>query len=265
MKKFEFLLYDPRKFFAVALSIFFVLPLLIAGLVGRSANAMNGNPPAPYTGGAPVAKVIYPADGSTITVTSTGAVIKQSPGGTPYRQGWVNPSQINNYNTVADMRGHIAYGSSNPYTASNNGPYTQPMPTNNCGNNCCNNNCDNNCDNQCQNDCNNTCHNDCDNRCHKDGHKNRKMKYNYQNSTSNTYVTNNYPTRTVQKTYARPQTRVVYQNQLASAQSPAYKSTSSTQPKYLPNTGPSDVMAIGGLTTALATIGHFVYHRRRLA
>ncbi len=73
-------------------------------------------PPSPYQGGAPVEKVLHPDDGSTITITSTGAVIKQSPGGTPYREGWVDPNKISDIDSVSDLTGNIRSGNTNPFT-----------------------------------------------------------------------------------------------------------------------------------------------------
>lgn len=90
----------------------------------------NGVRPSPYTGGANLARVYYPEDGSTVTVTTTGAVIKQSPCGTPYRQGWVNPANISCLNTYGELSGQMSSGSSNPYSSNT----YNPNSTYNCGN-----------------------------------------------------------------------------------------------------------------------------------
>lgn len=90
-------------------------------------------PPAPpYTGGAPVAKVLHPPDGSTVTITSTGAVIKQGRSGTAYREGWVDPKDIDNI-TNDNLKDHIKSGvgpdKSSPFAAHPDS--SQPAPISN--------------------------------------------------------------------------------------------------------------------------------------
>lgn len=96
------------------------LGLIMAGLAlilcAPTALANNSQSyPPPYTGGASVAKYFHLSDGSTMTITSTGAVIKQGRNGTPYRQGWINPADIGQINSFQDLRGRLAYGETNPY------------------------------------------------------------------------------------------------------------------------------------------------------
>lgn len=101
--------------------------LLMGG--AQAMTASSDNHVQPYTGGAPMSKVFYPADGSTVTVTSTGAVIKQSPGHTPYREGWVNVCDFGSIDSESDLNGRLASGSSNPY--SNNCQQKQSSSTTN--------------------------------------------------------------------------------------------------------------------------------------
>lgn len=86
-----------------------------AGCSAGSAQSQDQNYPPPYTGGAPVAKVFHLSDGSTMTITTTGAVVKQSRNATPYRQGWINPADIGHINSFEDIRGRLASGDTNPY------------------------------------------------------------------------------------------------------------------------------------------------------
>src|SRR5580765_43215 len=97
--------------------------------------ACDSGRPSPYTNGAPIVRVFYPADGSTITVTSTGAVIKQSPCQTPYREGWINPAKICDLNSFDDLGGMINKTDNNPnpntdpvYTCSTSAPVTTASP-----------------------------------------------------------------------------------------------------------------------------------------
>jgi hypothetical protein len=82
----------------------------------------NPTPPPPYTGGAPVSSVTQnPTTGVTQTITATGAVIDQAPGGTPYRAGWVDPNNPNS---------PILPGDTNPYTSSgSSAPDSSSTPT----------------------------------------------------------------------------------------------------------------------------------------
>lgn len=86
-----------------------------AGCNSSSGQSQDQNYPPPYTGGAPVAKVFHLSDGSTMTITTTGAVVKQSRNATPYRQGWINPADIGHINSFEDVRGRLTSGDTNPY------------------------------------------------------------------------------------------------------------------------------------------------------
>lgn len=119
----------PKRILVLSILVFLTLATLAVTLTDaqamnatQSSNGSGLNRVQPYTSGAPISKVFYPSDGSTVTVTSTGAVIKQSPGHTPYREGWVNTANINGLNSAADLRGQLASGNKNPYTnnSSNN-------------------------------------------------------------------------------------------------------------------------------------------------
>lgn len=216
MRKFEFLLYDPKRFFGAALLMFFVLPLAIGGIIGSRAGAThNSQPPQPYTGGAPVAKVFYPADGSTITVTATGAVIKQSPGGNPYRQGWVNPSDIGGYNSFGDLGGHIRSGATNPYKvpAYSSAPVIYEAAEN---------------------------------------EPDRDMKKRANTNHQTVYTSDYQPAE---------KTAAVYRERSVKVRKTAYEYAGAA--KTLPDTGPGGVMGVGGAATVLATLGHYLYHRRR--
>jgi LPXTG-motif cell wall-anchored protein len=81
---------------------------------GMSGSSCSSSFPAPYTGGAGVVKFFHMSDGSTVTITSTGAVIKQGRCGNPYREGWVNMSDFCSINTAQDLSGKLSSGSSNP-------------------------------------------------------------------------------------------------------------------------------------------------------
>lgn len=89
------------------------------GCDSSSAQRQSQNYPPPYTGGAPVAKVFHLSDGSTLTITTTGAVVKQSMNGTPYRQGWIDSDDISHVNSFEDVRDRLAAGDTNPYLKNN--------------------------------------------------------------------------------------------------------------------------------------------------
>lgn len=115
MRRFDFLFYDVRIFLSGVVLLFIIAPLVLVGVISGSAgatssNQSNSNPPDPYRGGAPVVKIFYPDDGSTVTITSTGAVIKQAKNGTPYRQGWVDPNTIGTLHSADDLNGRIQSG-----------------------------------------------------------------------------------------------------------------------------------------------------------
>jgi hypothetical protein len=115
-----------KRALMVLAGISLLLISLGMGLSSGRALAMNSNSnsndgscgnsgyPAPYTGGASVVKFFHLSDGSTVTITSTGAVIKQGRCGTPYREGWINVSDICSTQSAQDLNGHLSSGSSNP-------------------------------------------------------------------------------------------------------------------------------------------------------
>jgi hypothetical protein len=51
---------------------------------------------------------------------------------------------------------------------------------------------------------------------------------------------------------------------VVSAPAPVAPTTAPAATTVLPNTGPGNIIGLGGLSTVLGTIGHFVYSRRRL-
>lgn len=110
-----------RRLLLVLAGFSMLLTGLCLATTSNGALAMNSNTcsnnsyPAPYTGGAGVAKYFYLTDGSTVTITNTGAVIKQGACGNPYREGWINTSDICNIQTAQDLKGRLMPGSSNPY------------------------------------------------------------------------------------------------------------------------------------------------------
>ena len=210
MRNLAFIFYDPRKFIAAGAAIFIVLPLSLVLMVRGGAAAVN-QPVQPYTGGQSVSRVFYPADGSTITVTCTGAVIKQSTGGTPYRQGWVDPSTISSTNSFDVLRGHIRSGATNPYSsqdvcqhATSSSSTSKNVPT-------------------------------------------APQVKSSKTANKTTYsTTNNY--------YSQPQSSQPAQS---TAQQPVYSNS------QLPRTGAGGALALGGICTVFATLGHFFYQRLR--
>ena len=160
-----------------------------AELTGSSTNCNNnGVRPSPYAGGAGVSRVFYPADGSTVTVTTTGAVIKQSPCQTPYREGWVNTADLSCVNSEADLSVRLRPGSSNPY-------------------------------------------------------------HNFASSCP-AAVSSSNATTTSSTSSTRPAVATTTAANTVKAAS-------------LPNTGPGDILALGGISSVIGTAGHFVYARRR--
>ena len=101
------------------------LPFILGAAAIGTAEAMNANTSSncdnntvqPYNGGASVSKFFTEPDGSGVTITSTGAVIKQGPCGTPYREGWVNPNSISGINSSGQIP-KLQSGATNPFTAS---------------------------------------------------------------------------------------------------------------------------------------------------
>jgi hypothetical protein len=115
MKRFVFLTSKSKAITSILLLL--GLPVFIVG-VSSNAGAAN-NYPQPYDNKySSPAKAFHEPDGSTVTITSNGAVVKQSPGHTPYREGWVKPQQVNNINSYNQIP-KMAYGDKNPYV--NNG------------------------------------------------------------------------------------------------------------------------------------------------
>lgn len=217
------------------LAVFFISPSVQAGEAYSSASTSrsnincidNGVRPSPYSGGAGVSRVFYPADGSTVTVTNTGAVIKQSPCQTPYREGWVNPSDTCNMNSYSDLSGGIRPGDTNPYT-NNSGTCavnTSPNTSTSSAATCCNSTYTSNCCNNTASCCNNNgaCCSNTSSCC----------------NTSSTATT----------TTTQPVTYTTAANTSKGA--------------TLPNTGPGDVLALGGISTFVGTIGHFLYRVRQ--
>lgn len=224
-----FLPYNSRRAAALVLVILFALATVVVTISGVQAMTTTSNSSSsissssrvqPYTGGASVSKVIYPADGSTVTITSTGAVIKQSPGHTPYRQGWISVCDLGSISTMSDLKGRLASGSKNPYSSdcqqNNNQPGNRPSSNNNFNPPVPN-------------------------------------VSSSANATSNANVT----LAGTSPTYSSSgQTS-------ANQETPAAQNQYNSSGKSLPNTGPGNVLAISGLTTVFATIGHIVYQRFR--
>jgi hypothetical protein len=201
---------------SVLVGMFVLLTGLLSAAPLQSALAMNNNSsssntcssgfPAPYSGGAPVAKFFHLSDGSTVTITTTGAVIKQSPCATAYREGWVNVSDICNIQSAQDLNGNLSSGSSNPSGSSG---FTSCTTTSN------------------------------------------------QAST---------PKPAATQTQTQSQSQSITINNPA----PAVKAATTTSAqavtaapaKTLPNTGPGNILALSGTTTAIGTIGHMIYSRR---
>jgi hypothetical protein len=205
-------------------SLIFGAPLGRALAMNNSGNNMCGSSgyPAPYTGGADIAKFFHLSDGSTVTITITGAVIKQGRCATPYREGWINVSDICSISSAQDLNGRLASGSSNPYgstsftdcssnTRSSSGQQTAGAVT------IVNNN--------------------------------SQSQSQAQSSGSSTQTVASASTRTTSATAS-----------VQAATTTAAQPASAT--KTLPNTGPGNILMLSGTTTALGTIGHFYYSRR---
>lgn len=207
------LLLGSNKFLPrIALALFTIMVLLSPRAYAADPSGACGTstPPTPYSNGAPIVRVFYPADGSTVTVTSTGAVIKQSPCQTPYREGWVNPADICNLNEFSQLSGMINQSDSNP------NPNTPAVHT-----------------------------------CISSTPINKPVTTNLVTPVSNT------PTYTVVQTNSNSPAA------MSTIPHPVVESAYTTAPSTaLPNTGPSGVLAIGGISAALGTVGHFFYRRR---
>lgn len=89
--------------------------------------APKPEPPPPYTGGASPVRVEHLDDGSTRTITATGAVIKQGPDGRAYREGWVDPDKGYDMSTLVPGKDGNPYNQ--PQSASAFGDATF-QPTN---------------------------------------------------------------------------------------------------------------------------------------
>lgn len=232
-----------------------------AMMTTNSSGTTTNNFVQPYNGGAPVSKVFYPNDGSTMTITCTGAVIKQSPGGNPYRQGWVNPDNARNINTVSDLRGQLASGSTNPFGSNNNCPTSNQSSSQQPSSN------------------NNQPSSNMPSTTSQTPSASATATAN-ATANANATLTGSSPTTSSTSTRYTSQTPVapVAQNYTppAPASTPAYTSSSSrtytpaaaqNQNNYpgksLPNTGPGNVLVFSGIATVLGTIGHFMYQRFR--
>lgn len=248
----NFLSFTVKRNLAVSATVFLVSATLSfgIGLFSNGAHAMtssSNNQVQPYTGGTPVAKVFYLADGSTVTITCTGAVIKQSPGGNPYREGWINPSQTGSLSTAADLKGQLSSGSTNPNGSANACPSSsagQTQPSNN---------------QQTTPPSSNTTP--------------APQTQTPAPSVSSTSTANANASANVilagsggSASTATSQSPGV-QNTTATASTPTVsapvQALTSAAGKGLPNTGPGNVLAFSGITTVLATIGHFAYQRLR--
>lgn len=191
--------------------------VLLTGIsLGASAAAMNNtcenSYPKPYTGGADVAKSFHLSDGSTVTITVTGAVIKQGRCDTPYREGWISPSDICDIHSAQDLNGRLSSGSSNPNGSSG---FTG---------------------------------------CSTATKSSSESQTPAKASTSASSTATANATATVNVT-------------AAPAVKAATTTTAVTQPaatvKTLPNTGPGNILMLSGATSAIGTLGHLYYSRRR--
>ncbi len=100
----------------------------------------NDSPPYAYSVGAGGIdwiyhhpnKIQYLADGSTQTITESGAVIKQSPGHSAYREGWVDPNAGYKMSTIAPSPtgnpNHSPYARATTPSGPSSPP-TNPNPT----------------------------------------------------------------------------------------------------------------------------------------
>jgi DNA uptake protein ComE-like DNA-binding protein len=213
-----------------------LLTSLVFGVPVQRALAMNTNSgsscensgfPAPYSGGADIAKFFHLSDGSTVTITVTGAVIKQGRCGNPYREGWINVSDICSINSAQDLNGRLASGSSNPYgSASFTG---------------CSSNTQNSSRQQTSGTINIVNNN-----------SQSQSQAQAQSSGSGTQTAATASTHT---------TSAAASVQAASTTTqPAAQQVSAT--KTLPNTGPGNILMLSGATTAVGTLGHWYYSRR---
>lgn len=213
--------------------IIIVLVFVFAGLGFISVPNAHAAP-APYTGGAAVAKVLYPADGSTVTITVTGAVIKQSSGHTAYREGWIDPCNIGSVNTASDLQGQIKPGSSNPYAVN-----AQHSIQGNCTNNGSNGG----------------------SQSSSSSTPAPTTTSSSSNATANANATANVVAASQP---AAAQTSVVTTAATPTSSTTQSQSSSSNgKGATLPNTGPSDVLPAFGISTILGTAGHYLFTRRR--
>lgn len=207
-----------KRISAFLVGISLLLTSLSLGISLNSALAMSNSTvcqdnsfPAPYTGGADVAKFFHLPDGSTVTITDTGAVIKQSPCHTAYREGWINVADICNIQTGQDLKGQLGSGSSNPFGSAT---FTG---------------------------------------CNSTTQTTQPARPQFQatpaptaNATANATATVNVTTPALQ---AAKTTTTTTQNAAAT--------------KTLPDTGPGNILMLSGATSAIGTLGHLYYSRRR--
>jgi hypothetical protein len=205
-------------------SLFFSAPLDRAFAMSSSgSNSTCGSSyPAPYTGGADIAKFFHLSDGSTVTITVIGAVVKQGRCATPYREGWINVSDICGISSAQDLNGRLASGSSNPFgSATFSGCNTAQSPAN------------------------------------------------PQNPTTVNIINTNTQTQSQAQGGTGPQTAASATAKTSSATASAQAQVQGAQTaavsavKTLPNTGPGNILMLSGTTTALGTLGHLFYSRRR--
>jgi hypothetical protein len=217
------------------LSISLGLGVPATGVLAMNTTSANSNTcsetsfPAPYTGGAGVAKFFHLSDGSTVTITNTGAVIKEGRCGTPYREGWINTSDICNINSAQDLNGHLSSGSSNP---TGSGTFTG-------------------------------CHASSQSSGGQQASGSVTIVNNNSQSQSQAQAQSVLGTQTAASASSNPNNGTSAQAQV---QTPA-TTTTTTAPaatvKTLPDTGPGNILALSGATTAIGTLGHIFYTRRR--
>lgn len=222
-----------KRIYIFLVGISFLLTGLILSIPLR-ANAMNNSSgsntcdnsgfPAPYTGGADVAKFFHLSDGSTVTITVTGAVIKQGRCGNPYREGWINPSDICNIQSAQDLNGHLSSGSTNPngstgFTGCSNSSRASSSQRTPNTVTIINSNSQSQSQSQAQANAGTTA----------------SSSSSASNGTSSAQAQSQTPVQTV----------------------------ASSAVKTLPNTGPGSILMFSGATSAIGTLGHLYYTRRQ--
>ncbi len=212
------------------LAFFFlaVLCVCLLAAVGVNASATSASS-LPYSGGTSIAMVLYPADGSTVTITTSGAVIKQSPNGSPYRMGWINPADIGSINSMADLNGRIISGSVNPYTVQNTAQMSVPTNSTNASTTA-------------------------SSEANVVIYRSQPTSVPQYSSSTSTSPPANYQT---------PSTSTTVQSSSTVPNQSANMAAAYTNPTSIPNTGPGNILAIGTLATIVSTVGHFFYQRLR--